>query len=110
MKEPHGEGPASHPDPEPCDGLREGAGEASVGAHAGEVSSPEMHIVQGADAVQSSGRQHQEARYRELFLDPAGSKTLCTRENSNPEAGRSRGRPMRMAQRAAWGRTESTIP
>jgi hypothetical protein len=39
MKESHGEGPASHTDPESCAVGREAAGEALTGAHAGQVSS-----------------------------------------------------------------------
>ena len=44
MKEPHREGPASHPDPESCVDGREAVGEASTGAHAGQVSSREITI------------------------------------------------------------------
>ena len=62
MKEPYAEGLATHGDPEPCDGSREGDGEASVGAHAGRVLSREIEFVPGADAVPSEGRQHDRAR------------------------------------------------
>jgi len=40
----HDEGVASHIDPEPCAGIREGAGEASVGEHAGQPLSRERMI------------------------------------------------------------------
>jgi hypothetical protein len=35
MRELYVEGIATHDDPEPCVGVREGAGEALVGAHVG---------------------------------------------------------------------------
>jgi hypothetical protein len=42
MKESHGKGLASHPDPELCGGGREAAAEALVGAHAGQLWSSEI--------------------------------------------------------------------
>ena len=42
MKEPYGEGPASHTGPESCAGACEGAGEALTGVHAGQVLSCEI--------------------------------------------------------------------
>ena len=42
MKEPYGEGRASHTGPESCAGVRKGAGEALTGAPAGRVSSREI--------------------------------------------------------------------
>ena len=42
MKESHGEGPASHPDPESCVDGRKAGGEALTGAHAGQPSSCEI--------------------------------------------------------------------
>ena len=41
MKEPYGEGLATHTDPESCVVVREGAGEALTGAHMGWVLSRE---------------------------------------------------------------------
>ena len=41
MREPYGEGLATHTDPESCVGGREGVGEALTGAHAGWVLSRE---------------------------------------------------------------------
>ena len=49
---------ANHNDPESCVGIRKGDGEALTGEHAGRVLSREKFIVQGADAVEKSGRQH----------------------------------------------------
>ena len=39
MKESHGKGPASHPDPASCVDGRKAGGEAWTGAHAGQPSS-----------------------------------------------------------------------
>jgi len=40
MKELYIEGVATHDDPEPCVGVRKGAGEASAGAHVGRAIEP----------------------------------------------------------------------
>ena len=77
MEELYIEGLASHDDREPCAGAREGAGEASVAARAGQVIEPRNHRFRGADAVYECGRQHGQWRYRELLADPARSETLC---------------------------------
>jgi hypothetical protein len=45
------EGLAIRIDPEPCTGIREGAGEASVGERAGQPLSRVSEILRGADAV-----------------------------------------------------------
>lgn len=42
MKEPDGEGVASHTDSESCDGVRKGVGEALTGARVGRVLSREI--------------------------------------------------------------------
>jgi hypothetical protein len=86
MKEPYGEGLASHTDPESCVDSREAGREALTGAHAGGVLSREMIGNQDANAVLPAGRQHRWERNRERPLDPARSKTpsmhgTSTREN-----------------------------
>ena len=70
---------ANHDDPESCVGIRKGVGEALTGEHAGRVLSREKFIVQGADAVVKSGRQHGVARHGECYTGPAWSETSCTR-------------------------------
>jgi hypothetical protein len=74
MEELYVEGVATHDGPEPCVGVREGIGEASVGARAGRAIEPRNHRVRGADAVYGSGRQHRQQRYRELLAGPARSE------------------------------------
>ena len=69
---------AGHDGPESCVGAREGGGEALTGVHAGRVSSREKLKVQGADAVEISGRQHGTARHGEHRPDPAWSETSRT--------------------------------
>src|SRR5262249_14461605 len=83
MGESHGEGPASHPDPESCVGGREAGGEALTGAHAGQPSScgirssgvptrlcdAEGHTGPGASGEPGSG--------------PTQSETLSTRGDSS---------------------------
>ena len=46
------EGVAIHIGPEPCAGIREGAGEASAGEGIGQPLSRERSFVSGADAFQ----------------------------------------------------------
>jgi hypothetical protein len=77
MEELYIEGVATHDDREPCVGAREGAGEASVAARAGQAIEPRNHGVRGADVVYGNGRQHRQPRYRELLVGPARSETLC---------------------------------
>jgi hypothetical protein len=76
MRESDTEGVAIHGGPEPCVGVREGAGEASVGVRAGWAIEPRNQCSVGADAVVVGGRQHRWPRYRELSADPARSKNL----------------------------------
>jgi hypothetical protein len=49
VKVQYDEGVANRIDPEPCAGVREDAGEASVGERAGQPSSRERLLVPGAD-------------------------------------------------------------
>ena len=72
MKEPYGEGLASHTDPESCVASRKAGREALTGAHVGGVLSREISGNQDADAVYSAGRPHWWARYREHPLDLRG--------------------------------------
>jgi hypothetical protein len=100
MKEPCIEGVATHDDPESCVAAREGGGEALTGARAGRVIEPRNPLIRGADAVDRSGRQHRQERYRELLAGPARSKTPCmhgismreNREAPRPPAGLITGR------------------
>ena len=51
MQVHYGEGVANHIGPEPCAGIREDVGEASVGECIGQPLSHESAIFPGADAV-----------------------------------------------------------
>ena len=77
MKVRYGEGLATRTGPEPCVGIREGVGEASVGEHTGQPLSRESKIVLGADVVVFHGRQHGRVRHRERPTGPAWSETLA---------------------------------
>ncbi len=70
---------ANRNDPGSCVGIRKDAGEALIGEHAGRVLSREKFTVQGADAVEISGRQHGLGRQGEPQPDPAWSETSRTR-------------------------------
>ncbi len=51
MQESHGEGIASHTNPESCVDGREAGGEALTGAHTGQPLSREIPFSRSADAV-----------------------------------------------------------
>ena len=51
MKEPYGEGLASHTGPESCTYSRKAVREALTGAQVGRVLSREMYLNQSADVV-----------------------------------------------------------
>ena len=73
MQVRYGEGVAIHTDPESCADIREGAGEALIGARTGGVLSGISYMVRGADAVVACRRQQGGARHREDLNHPASS-------------------------------------
>jgi hypothetical protein len=104
MKEPYGEGLASHTDPESCVASREAGREALTGAHVGGVLSREISGNQDADAVYSAGRQHWWARYREHPLGLRGLRPPTCMEPPRARTGRPYARPPRSCERAGRGR------
>jgi RNA-directed DNA polymerase len=74
MKEPHGEGPATHTGPESCATAREGRGEALDRGTSRQGIEPRK-VTPGADVVRVDGRQHPWRRYRETPWGPARSET-----------------------------------
>jgi hypothetical protein len=92
MKESHGKGVANHPGPESCvAGHHKAGGEALTGVKAGWVSSREMVLFQGADAVRLSGRPYGGNRYREVpppcaVGDPRHAWKLYAREPGGPSS------------------------
>ena len=79
MREPYGEGVATHAGPESCVVDREVGGEALTGVRAGWAMSREIRALRkqalrGADALGEGGRLHQTYRNREVRLDPARSE------------------------------------
>jgi RNA-directed DNA polymerase len=82
MKESHGEGPASHPDPESCVDGRKAGSEALTGAHAGQPLSCEI-IRSGVPTLLSDAEGYIGIDATgEPISDPAQSKTLRMRGNS----------------------------
>ena len=77
MKEPYGEGLASHTDPESCVDSCKAGHEALTGERAGRVFSRERILLRDADAVEEGGRLHPGRRYRETPRSPARSETPC---------------------------------
>src|SRR2546430_17682104 len=104
MKEPYGEGLASHTDPESCVDSRKAGYEALTGAHAGGGSSREILRNQSADAVSTSGRQHREIRQREHHSDSARSEPPAWMETPRPRTGGTYPGPTRNSERAGWRR------
>jgi len=97
MREPYGEGVASHTGPESCVGAREGVGEALTGVHAGWVLSRERLCIRGADPVGQWGRPHGRARFGErssrprVVEDPMHAWKLPARKPGDLSPGRSPG-------------------
>ncbi len=83
MKEPYGEGVATHSGPESCVVVRKGHGEALTGVRLGWVSSREIaDRDRRADALAGSGRLHPARRYRETRWSFARSKTPSMNGNT----------------------------
>jgi hypothetical protein len=82
MKEPYGEGLATHTGRESCALFREGSGEALTVVRTGRVLSREneRHLW-AADAFGSVGRQYRLRRYRETHAEPTRSETPRTYGN-----------------------------
>jgi hypothetical protein len=77
MRELYIEGVAIHGGREPCVGVREGDGEASVAVRAGRAIEPRKNQDRGADAVARAEGNTGRGVSREPRLDPARSKNLC---------------------------------
>ena len=77
MRELYIEGLTTHGGPVSCVCVREGVGEALIGARAGWAIEPRNHLVRGADVVPRNGRPYRWQRFRELLADPARSENLC---------------------------------
>jgi hypothetical protein len=104
MKEPYGEGLASHTGSESCVCGRKAECEALTGAQAGGVFSREMLLNQRADAVHDGGRQQRWVRNREHPSDSARSETPACRETPRARTGRRCQCLTRRCERAGWRR------
>lgn len=89
MKVHYDKGLATHIGPEPCAGIREDVGEASVGERAGQPLSRESLLIPGADGVDVPEGNTEEHAMRVLsrpgvVLDPGmhGSSLYGNREIS----------------------------
>jgi hypothetical protein len=105
MREPYGEGLASHTGSESgAWNSRKAAREALTGAQAGRVLSREMYVNQSVDAVGSSGRQHRWMWECEHPSDSARSETPACLETPRARTGRPCQCPARSSERAGWRR------
>jgi hypothetical protein len=68
------EGVASHIGPEPCAGIREGAGEASVGEHAGQPLSRERMISWAPTLSTERKATRAEAQFASIRLARRGRR------------------------------------
>ena len=94
MQVHYDEGVANHIGPEPCAGIREDVGEASVGERAGQPLSRDRKLIPGADAVcVVEGKQYVQERQRKHLGDPAWSKNLACTHAPCTGTGRSPDRP-----------------
>ncbi len=82
MKEPYGEGLATHTDPESCACSRKAAGEALTGARTGQPLSGEIYLSGRPTLLSEAEGNTEGGTIRESSAAPAPSKTLSTRGNS----------------------------
>lgn len=82
MRDPYGEGLATHTGLESCGVLRKGWAEALTGESAGRVLSRERADLRDADVLGGSGRQNRAQRNREMRPGPARSQTPCMYGNT----------------------------
>ena len=84
MKEPYGEGVASHTDPESCGSVREGRDEALTGARVSRVLSRESLGNFGVPTLCPMAEGHTGGVViARRSSDSARSKTLCAHGNSS---------------------------
>ena len=83
MQESHGEGPASHPDPESCGGGRKASAEALTGAHAGQPSSCAIRSSGVPTLLREAEGHTGTGVIGEPVADPAQSETLRLRGHSS---------------------------
>ena len=81
MKESHGEGPASHADPEPCSESREALVEALEGAHTGQPLSCEITKTRTPTPLTEAEGNIVGGNKGKPSASPAQSKTLSMRGN-----------------------------
>ena len=117
MRVSHGEGLATHTDPESCAAARKDGGKALTGERAGRVFSRERDFLRGADAVRRSGRPYPAHRHREMLWDPARSETPSTHGDTSHEnreihwlPAKDRGTEALIAAQAKRRRTSPTTP
>jgi len=106
MKEPYGEGLASHTDPESCVDSRKAGHEALTGAHAGGVSSREILRNQSAPTAASLRAEGNIERYASASITRTlrGRRPPHACETPRPRTGRPYQRPTRNSERPAVGR------
>lgn len=78
MREPHGEGPATHTGSESCMVARKGHREALTGERTGQVLNRENPETGTPTLLEFSGRPHPSRRYRKTWRGPARPEILCT--------------------------------
>lgn len=93
MQVHYDEGIATHIGPEPCAGLREGVGEASVGDGIGQPLSRERTDVPDADTVLIVEGNTKRRASASACFDPAWSETLACADAPCTGTGRSHGWP-----------------
>src|SRR5918995_6995160 len=93
MRELYVEGVAIHDGPEPCVGVREGAGEASVGVHVGRAIEPRKNLDSGADAFRSVEGNTDGSAIASCRRAPRGRRSRACVESPCARTGRSRARP-----------------
>ena len=105
MRESDIEELATRGGPEPCAVVREGGGEASVGARVGRAIEPRNLLVRGADAVLQAEGNIAGGAFASRWRTPRGRRTWACAESPDARTGRSHDHPpVLMVGRVARGR------
>ena len=100
MQVHYDEGIANHIGPEPCAGIREDVGEASVGERTGQPLSRDRKLIPGADAVCVAEGNMSKSANASAWATRRGRRNLACTQAPCTGTGRSPDRPQ--ALRGGW--------
>ena len=109
MKEPRGEGVASHTDPESCADVREGGGEALTGGNMGRALSHETVASRSPTLSLYAEGNTRAGASASRPGDRRGPRPHARDETPHAGAGRPRGRPSRRGLLLVWRSGQTAV-